>query len=215
MSVIFTKIKTINLPIKLSRTSRPSLDEEENDASDDNQYMKSIRLQTRVILDATVVSIREKEEALKQLGTLAYTAGHTVSTMAGQFLPPVFSIIKDPKSHPVLVMASLRTIAMACLRCRSAKELFFQDKALIKTLLTFIDGTEFVNRCRWACYALELAMTDNHALMNEMKDYPRVVSILTRAADYPRSWAGWGCNVADLLLKMLAFRDPSKPVPLF
>ena len=212
MSKLFQQFKALNLPIKLSRTSRSSFDGE-NDDEDINQYMKEIRLETRRLLDPTIISIREKEDSIKHLGRLAYTAGHTVSTMADVFLPPVFNIIKDHKSHPVLVMASLRTVALACLRCRTAKELLFNDKQVIKRLMQFIDNADFVNRCRWACYALELAMTDNHVLMSELKDYPRVLDILKHAADYPRSWAGWGCNLGDLLLKMLALRDPARPIP--
>ena len=193
-----------------TKTSKSSIAPEDWE-SEVNQFVRDIRREALRIIDPSG-SPEQKEAAITNLGYLSYTGGHAAASSVSTFLPHILSAIKDPRSPHMLVIAALRSLSLVCMRSRGAKDLLNKDPDTLKELLNCAADVADFSQSRWACYTIVLCITDHPGLMNTLRDLEGCDEKLSKAADASRPWTGWGANMAELALKMLAIRDPSEEV---
>lgn len=172
-----------------------------------DKYANDIAKQTSILSDPSS-SDDQKIEALKNIGLSSFTAGKHFKSSLKVVLPLIVEML-DNNTDPELLMSALKTLATASLRHREIKLAFTENQnQILKRVLDIISESELLNISRWSCYCLLLACVDDYNLKVELREYPKIEKILKKAADHHLPWIGWGCNAADVLLKILGFRDP-------
>ena len=186
--------------IKLCMCCKPQDDEEPD------KYVNDISKQTSILSDPNSFTF-QKVAALKNIGLSSFTSGKHFKSTLNVVLPLLVEIINDKESEEALVIGALQTLATAALRLREVKAVIEDDTGLLKRLIALIDESKILNISRWSCYCLLLALVDDYDLKVKLRDYDGLHKILAKAANHPRPWVGWGCNAAEVILKIIGLRD--------
>lgn len=188
--------------------------------SEVNVTVREIQRLALRILESAPLPLEQKEEAIVQMGHLAYVGGRDATKAAAAYMPHFLNILKTAEHHHTMIsikVATLKSLSEICHGNRLAKEFMIQETDAVQTftaLIGNVNSSQEVRVGRWTCYLLALVISGLPTLMDILVSKEDLKEALSCAADYRRPWTGWGMNWAELLLKLLYHRDPNEAVSI-